>query len=354
MQLQTTYQSNNYPIIVEHQAFDELFDYIQEYDKVFLVIDEYVYFNFKDKFEPLLKTANTYKLTVPAGERMKTFVQYQETLEHLLSYHLTRNTCLVAIGGGATGDFTGFLAATLLRGVDFIQVPTTILAHDSSVGGKVGINSSHGKNLIGAFHRPKAVIYDLDFLYTLPYDEVLSGYAEVYKHALLTGQVAVEDIEKHFSTKEKLQSLEDIDQFIFKGIKTKLDIIVKDEKELNMRKYLNLGHTFGHAIEYKYKIPHGHAIMIGMIYQFIVANKLFNSQFDVEHYVNYAKQLHYPLDIIHQLQFNDMYEYMLTDKKNNGEGIQMVLLEDLGKPLVQHVEKSILINAFNELKSLIK
>ncbi|MBQ0859505.1 3-dehydroquinate synthase, partial [Acinetobacter baumannii] len=127
----------------------------------------------------------------------------------------------------------------------------TILAHDSSVGGKVGINSIHGKNLIGAFYRPKAVIYDLNFLATLPYDEILSGYAEVYKHALLTGQVAVDDIEKHFSTKEKLQSLNDIDQFIFKGIKAKLNVIIKDEKEHNMRKYLNLGHTFGHAVEYK-------------------------------------------------------------------------------------------------------
>ena len=106
---------------------------------------------------------------------MKSFEHYQQTLEHLLEYNLTRNTCLVAIGGGATGDFTGFLASSLLRGVDFIQVPTTILAHDSSVGGKVGINSIHGKNLIGAFYRPK-VIYDLNFLATLPYDEILSGY----------------------------------------------------------------------------------------------------------------------------------------------------------------------------------
>lgn len=354
MQLQTTYPNNNYPIIVEHHAFNYLTDYIQEYDKVFLIVDEYVDFNFKSKFESLLTKSNIFKVTVPAGEKMKTFHHYHEVLEKLLGYQLTRNTCLVAIGGGATGDFTGFLASTLLRGVDFIQVPTTILAHDSSVGGKVGINSSHGKNLIGAFYRPKAVIYDLDFLQTLPYEEILSGYAEVYKHALLTGQVAVDDIEKHFSNKEKLQSLEEIDQFIFKGIKTKLNIIIKDEKEQNMRKYLNLGHTFGHAVEYKHKIPHGHAIMIGMIYQFIVSNTLLNAEFDVQHYWNYIKQLHYPVCIINDLDFEEMYNYMLSDKKNNGEGIQMVLLEAIGKPSVHHVDKDVLMNAFNELQSLAK
>lgn len=354
MQLQTTYHSNNYPIIVEHHAFKYLSEYIQDYDKVFLIIDEFVDFNFRDKFETLCHNSNIQKVIVPAGEKMKTFNHYQAIMEQLLGMNLTRNTCLVAIGGGATGDFTGFLASTLLRGVDFIQVPTTILAHDSSVGGKVGINSSHGKNLIGAFYRPKAVIYDLDFLKTLPYHEILSGYAEVYKHALLTGTVATEDIEKHFSDRKTLESLKDMDQFIFKGIKTKLNIIIKDEKESNVRKYLNLGHTFGHAVEYKYKIPHGHAIMIGMIYQFIVANHLLGTQFDIQHYINYMNQLNYPLDLIQQIDFEEMYQYMLSDKKNNGEGIQMVLLEKLGKPNVYHVEKNILKQSFKQLQLLVE
>ena len=136
MQLQTTYHSDNYPIIVEHHAFKYLSDYIQDYDKVFLIIDEFVDFNFRDKFEILCHNSNIQKVIVPAGEKMKTFNHYQSIMEQLLGMNLTRNTCLVAIGGGATGDFTGFLASTLLRGVDFIQVPTTILAHDSSVGGK--------------------------------------------------------------------------------------------------------------------------------------------------------------------------------------------------------------------------
>nr|MDK7244987.1 3-dehydroquinate synthase [Staphylococcus lugdunensis] len=294
------------------------------------------------------------KITIPAGERTKSFDHYHQVIEQILSYQPTRETCLVAIGGGATGDFTGFLAATLLRGVHFIQVPTTILAHDSSVGGKVGINSQHGKNLIGAFHRPNAVVYDLDFLQTLPYEEVLSGYTEVYKHALLSNPYDFQSIENAFPNQSKLQSLKDIEHFIFKGIQTKLEIITEDEKEQGKRKFLNLGHTFGHAIEYQYKIPHGHAIMFGIIYQFIVANEILRSNFNIKHFVDYAEKLQYPTQFISTMQFDQLYHLMLGDKKNNGKGIQMVLLKSIGQPVVQHVDKDILHKAFKDLLSYYK
>ena len=202
MELTTTYDTNNYPIIVEHGAFQYLSSVTDDYDKIFVIINDYV------------TAQHAIKITIPAGERTKSFDHYHQVIEQILSYQPTRETCLVAIGGGATGDFTGFLAATLLRGVHFIQVPTTILAHDSSVGGKVGINSQHGKNLIGAFHRPNAVVYDLDFLQTLPYEEVLSGYTEVYKHALLSNPYDFQSIENAFPNQSKLQSLKDIEHRI--------------------------------------------------------------------------------------------------------------------------------------------
>lgn len=150
-------------IFVEHGAIDHISTYIDQFDQSFILIDEHVNQYFADKFDDILSYENVHKVIIPAGEKTKTFEQYQETLEYILSHHVTRNTAIIAVGGGATGDFAGFVAATLLRGVHFIQVPTTILAHDSSVGGKVGINSKQGKNLIGAFYRPTAVIYDLDF-----------------------------------------------------------------------------------------------------------------------------------------------------------------------------------------------
>lgn len=354
MKLQTTYPSNNYPIYVEHGAIKYIGTYLNQFDQSFLLIDEYVNQYFANKFDDILSYKNVHKVIIPAGEKTKTFEQYQETLEYILSHHVTRNTAIIAVGGGATGDFAGFVAATLLRGVHFIQVPTTILAHDSSVGGKVGINSKQGKNLIGAFYRPTAVIYDLDFLKTLPFEQILSGYAEVYKHALLNGESATQDIEQHFKDREILQSLNGMDKYIAKGIETKLDIVVADEKEQGVRKFLNLGHTFGHAVEYYYKIPHGHAVMVGIIYQFIVANTLFDSKHDINHYIQYLIQLGYPLDMITDLDFETLYQYMLSDKKNDKQGVQMVLIRQFGDIVVQHVDQLTLQHACEQLKTYFK
>lgn len=144
--------TNNIPfkqlsIYVEHGAIKYIGTYLNQFDQSFLLIDEYVNQYFANKFDDILSYENVHKVIIPAGEKTKTFEQYQETLEYILSHHVTRNTAIIAVGGGATGDFAGFVAATLLRGVHFIQVPTTILAHDSSVGGKVGINSKQGKTL---------------------------------------------------------------------------------------------------------------------------------------------------------------------------------------------------------------
>ena len=147
--------------------------------------------------------------------------------------------------------------------------------------------------------------------------------------------------------------MNDIDQFIFKGIKAKLNVIIKDEKEHNMRKYLNLGHTFGHAVEYKTKIPHGHAVMIGIIYQFIVANILLDTQFDISYYANYLKKLHYPVQIVQQLNFDDMYHYMLTDKKIMVKVFKWYYLKNLENH--EYVTlKTILIKAFNDLQLVLK
>lgn len=354
MKLQTTYETNNYPIIIEHNALKHLRHYIENYKDIVLVVDNTIAQKWDDTLEFITSEYDAHMLVVPSGESTKSLDYYAETIETLLSKNLTRNTCIIAVGGGATGDFAGFLAATLLRGVDFIQVPTTILAHDSSVGGKVGINSKHGKNLIGAFYRPTAVIYDLNFLSTLPYTEILSGYAEVYKHALLTDADAVRNIESHFYDKTTLASLDEMEYYIYKGIETKLNIIVKDEKESNVRKFLNLGHTFGHAVEYTFKIPHGHAVMIGIIFQFIVSNHILNQKFDILHYVNYLSSLDYPLNIINTFKFDSLYGLMLRDKKNDQQGVQMVLLEGIGNPVVKHVDKSTLVESFTTLQTYFK
>lgn len=346
MKLNTRYVSNNYPIIVEHRAIDSLESYISNYQHVFILIDEYVstlWPSIKDRFKSYIV------IDIPEGEKVKYIQHYDQYMNEILQHHPTRHTCIVAIGGGATGDFAGFIAATLLRGVDFIQVPTTLLAHDSSVGGKVGINASYGKNLIGAFHRPKAVIYDLNFLTTLPTTEIQSGYAEIYKHALLTSPVAVDTLEKHYASLQHLKQLKHIEQHIIQGIKTKLDIVIEDEKEKGQRKFLNLGHTFGHAIEYAHHIPHGHAVMIGILYQYYVANIVLDTHFSTEQFYHYLKQLEYPLTLLDSFDFDTLYTFMLSDKKNDATGVQMVLLESIGHATVKHIPKPILNQAFEAM-----
>ncbi|GEP78437.1 3-dehydroquinate synthase [Staphylococcus carnosus] len=358
MELMTTYKSNNYPIIIKNNAITELTELLKPYRDVVFIVDKNVEFALPEKIQQALSSTSseqfTHILKVEGNETTKTFAVYQHIIEELLEQSITRNTCIIAIGGGVTGDFAGFVAATILRGVDFIQVPTTILAHDSSVGGKVGINTPQGKNLVGAFYRPTAVLYDLDFLNTLPYTEISSGYAEVYKHALLNGEEAQLEIETAFPDKKALESLVSLDKFLLKGIQTKLNIVIEDEHEQGKRKFLNLGHTFGHAIEYNQKIPHGHAVMIGILYQFMVANELLNTQFDIMHYINYFKNLDYPLEKVLDTNFEPLLALMSKDKKNDKSGIQMVLLKEIGKPKVIHVNNEVLEKSFATLQNYLK
>ncbi|WP_214539395.1 3-dehydroquinate synthase [Staphylococcus pseudintermedius] len=350
MQLTTTYPDHNYPIIIEHAAFNQLDALVSDYQHVFVFVDQNVYTAWEQKISRFVHHHLYTTFQIPSGEQVKYMAQYERYIEALLAHQPTRNTCLIAIGGGATGDFVGFLAATLLRGVDFIQVPTTILAHDSSIGGKVGINTTHGKNLVGAFHRPKAVIYDLEFLTSLPYSEILSGYGEVYKHALLNNAQSVQILENAYPDSMHLKTLQAIEQYLINGIQTKLQIVLNDEKERGQRQFLNLGHTFGHAIEYRYQLAHGHAVMIGIVYQFIVSNLLLGTHFDVPHYLKYLNHLGYPLDIIRQFEFEPLLKLMRNDKKNDAKGVRMVLLQAIGDPIVKHVEIPILEKALETFK----
>lgn len=163
MIFETTYTKDNYPIILKDNALSELSSYLKPNEQNIVLIDQDVYKLHKDYLKDHLDSLNLKYLTIISGEMCKQMSYFESISEKLLSMNINRQSQLIAIGGGATGDFVGFLAATLLRGIDFIQVPTTLLAHDSAIGGKVGINASVGKNLIGAFHRPKAVIFDLHF-----------------------------------------------------------------------------------------------------------------------------------------------------------------------------------------------
>lgn len=211
-------------------------------------------------------------LILPSGEQTKSFAKLEEVIDRLLAGGIERTTSLVALGGGVIGDLTGFAAAVTLRGLDFIQIPTTLLAQvDSSVGGKTGINTPHGKNLVGSFHQPRLVLADMEVLETLPKREFLAGYAEVVKYGLINDPAFFEWLE------DKGPALIAGDRdlrraAVLTSCRAKADIVAQDEREAGLRALLNLGHTFGHAFEaeagYSGGLVHGEAVALGMVMAF--------------------------------------------------------------------------------------
>jgi 3-dehydroquinate synthase len=211
-------------------------------------------------------------ILLPAGEQTKDIGHFEKLMNEILGRGIDRDTSLVALGGGVIGDITGFAAACALRGIDFIQVPTTLLAQvDSSVGGKTGINSPHGKNLIGAFHQPRLVLADSRVLRTLPRREMLAGYAEVVKYGLINDAAFFGWLEGHGSDLVEGDPAK-IRHAVVESCKAKAAIVAQDETERGSRALLNLGHTFGHALEaetgFGHMLLHGEAVAVGMVMAF--------------------------------------------------------------------------------------
>ena len=245
-------------------------------EKVFCVIDSKIDFNLS-----FINKKNIKIISIKCGENIKTINGYKDLSEKLIKNNINRRSVLVAIGGGTLGDLSGFIASTLLRGLDFYLIPTTLLSQvDSSIGGKNGINTIYGKNLIGTFYQPKEVLIDVSILNSLPKKEIKAGYAEIIKHALINDHSFFCWLEKNVN---KLLNLDEfiLEKSIYKSIMIKLFYVNKDEKETLLnnksRAMLNFGHTIGHAIESHYgykKYNHGEAISIGMITEAKISNYL--------------------------------------------------------------------------------
>ena len=206
-------------------------------------------------------------VTIPAGEEHKTLATVQAIYDQLLDARIDRTTPVVALGGGVVGDVAGFVAATVLRGVPFVQVPTTLLAMvDASVGGKTGVNHPRGKNLIGAFHQPRAVFIDPNLLTTLPPRELRNGLAECIKHDLVRDAEGFERLEQNIDRALSLD-VDYLNELVAHNVRIKARVVEADPLERGERAHLNFGHTFGHAIEkvLDYAIPHGEAVAIGMV-----------------------------------------------------------------------------------------
>lgn len=241
---------------------------------VFVITDEQVAALHLPALEAALADAGIgcNSLVLPAGEQTKCFAKLEEVIDHLLASGIERGSTLVALGGGVIGDLTGFAAAVTLRGLDFMQIPTTLLAQvDSSVGGKTGINTARGKNLVGSFHQPRLVLADMEVLETLPPREFLAGYAEVVKYGLINDPEFFAWLEQNGSA--LIAGDKDLRrQAVLTSCRAKADIVAQDERESGLRALLNLGHTFGHAFEaeagYGGGLIHGEAVALGMVMAF--------------------------------------------------------------------------------------
>lgn len=272
-------KDRSYDIAIGEGLIDAIADYLAPHlsqNRVFIVTEETVYHHQGARLEAALKAAHISAkwFILPAGESTKSFSHYEKLTSDLLAAGLERKDCLVAFGGGVIGDLTGFAAATVLRGVPFIQVPTTLLSQvDSSVGGKTAINSPVGKNLVGAFYQPKAVVIDIETLNTLPRRELLAGYAEVVKYGLIDDPDFFNWLESNgaaiVATQENAKTIEARIHAVHHSCTAKARIVAEDELETGKRALLNLGHTFGHALEaecaYDGSLLHGEAVAIGMV-----------------------------------------------------------------------------------------
>ncbi|ORU90275.1 MAG: 3-dehydroquinate synthase [Cycloclasticus sp. symbiont of Poecilosclerida sp. M] len=331
----------SYPIFIGHGLLNNLRE-INQYiaGKQILIITN-------DTVEPLyletVKAALNNKFTVIThiiqdGERFKTLASIEQIYSALLENVCNRQVTLIALGGGVIGDMTGFAAATYQRGVNFIQIPTTLLAQvDSSVGGKTGVNHPLGKNMIGAFYQPRCVISDTSVLATLPDNELSAGLAEVIKCGVICDAEFFTWLERNIEALVS-RAPEALAKAIRVSCEKKAQIVKMDEREHGLRATLNFGHTFGHAIEAGMGYGtwlHGEAVSVGMCMAANLSNKLgWLSVDDVSRIKSLCIKAGLPVDRPKDLSADDFLQYMQRDKKNTAAGIRLILLKSVGEAVV--------------------
>ena len=281
-------RTEKYPIIIGPNLISKLSSIIRinsiKFKKCLIVVDNKVPKKFITKIKKNFSKKKFFVSYLNANEKNKNQKTTDRIIKILLHKNFSREDCLIAIGGGITGDVVGFAASQFKRGLKFINIPTTLLSQvDSSIGGKTGINTTYGKNLIGSFYQPKLVISDSDFLKSLPKREVICGYGEILKHSLISNKKFYEFLKKNLNEVINLKS-PIIEKAIYESCKIKKLVVEKDEKEKNFRKTLNFGHTFAHAFEatlgYSKKLNHGEAVLLGIntALKFSLRKKILNQK----------------------------------------------------------------------------
>tara|TARA_B100001093_G_scaffold264411_1_gene252834 strand:- start:1477 stop:2562 length:1086 start_codon:yes stop_codon:yes gene_type:complete len=339
----------NYSIFFGNTGYVKLLELINKnnYDKILILSDsntlKYCLPILKDQLFSTDSKSNSeienkiYSYTVNSGEQAKNLNELKKICEFLISKGFKRNSLIINLGGGIVSDLGGFVSSIYMRGIDFVNIPTSLLGMvDASIGGKTGIDLNDLKNIIGSFEFAKIIIIDLNFLSTLPIRQINSGFAEMIKHSLI-------DSKKHWNKISSVNFSKDVDSsLIYNSIMTKIKIIENDPKESSSRKFLNFGHTIGHAIESfllnsDREILHGEAILIGIILESYLSQKLLN--FDAQLTLNIKN---YILKFSKQIDFSNedikhVIGFLKYDKKNTSDEPLFVLLNEIGKPSYDNI-----------------
>ena len=342
-------KENSYEVIIGTNIINKyknkIFSTIKNAKKIFIVTDTKIKKLHLKKIIQIISRKYTIKtLVIKPGEKMKDIKTINKIVTVLLKNKISRNDAIFALGGGVVGDVSGFLASITLRGIKLVHFPTTLLAQvDSSIGGKTGVNSSYGKNLIGTFYQPNLVICDTIFLSTLPKRDLISGYAEVIKYGIINDKNFFNWLNKNTKKLLNNDSYEMIEA-IKRSVEIKKEFIIKDEKDLNnKRALLNFGHTFAHSLEsctkYSKILLHGEAVSIGIC----MASKLSNilGFLSLTNYLK-IKNIFYnfglPIDLVFlkkiKIQKKQILKNMTYDKKNLNGKLNFILCRDIGKAFV--------------------
>lgn len=273
------------------------------------------------------KGFDLFLITIPAGETSKTRETKQAIEDLMVKENMTRDSSIIALGGGVVLDVAGFVAATFCRGIPLISIPTTLLAMvDASIGGKVGVNVPNAKNFIGAYHPASVILIDADLLKTLPEKEQKNGFAEIIKYGLI-------DSKPLFGCLEKDKNA-DLEKIVYQSILIKKKVVEKDPHEKGLRRILNYGHTLAHALEtlLNYEISHGEAVAIGLAFESYLSYKLgFLKKNELERILNVLKRYNLPIEVPKQISFEDLICSMAKDKKALQNTPRFVLLQSIGK-----------------------
>ena len=329
MILQVSMKDRTYDVVIKRNSLDNIEQYIDLKGKVLIVTDNGVPYEYVSKV--LNKCDNGFVYTIEQGEESKNFSNFEKILNYMIENTFLRTDSIIAIGGGVVGDLAGFVASTYMRGINFYNIPTTLLSQvDSSIGGKTAIDKCGIKNIVGAFYPPMKVVIDPNVLSTLTNRQFNAGLVEAYKMGLTSDKSLATLIKQSEDIKE------DIDEVIIKALNVKLKIVQEDPNEKGIRKILNFGHTVGHAIESsnKFDLLHGECVGIGMTY--------FASEEVKEEIISVLKK--YNLPYYSLLSKDELFKFVMLDKKRTNNYLNIIYVSKIGECEIRQVESKEIIN----------